>query len=66
MDKEIALILAEMLIKQDDTTEQVKVIVAQVNGLATEVKGLTTEVKGLTEQAVETNSILRDFMGTSV
>lgn len=29
MDKELALIIAEMLIKQDETTEQVKVVAEQ-------------------------------------
>ena len=50
MDK--ALIIAEMLIKQDETTDQVKEVVIKVNNLTSEVK--------------ETNSILRDFMGISV
>ena len=59
MDKEIALIIAEMLIKQDETTEQVKEVVNQVNGLTIEVKGLSAGLK-------ETNNILRDFMGVSV
>jgi hypothetical protein len=52
MDKEIALIIAEMLIKQDETTGQVKEVVSRVDGLTAEVK--------------ETNNILRDFMSISV
>jgi hypothetical protein len=59
MDKEIALIIAEMLIKQDETTEQVKEVATQVKEVITHVNGITIEVK-------ETNSILRDFMGISV
>lgn len=52
MDKELALIIAEMPIKQDETT-------AQLRNVASEVKTVAAEVK-------ETNSILKDFMAISV
>ncbi len=52
MDKEIALIIAEILIKQDETTAQVSNVAIQINNVTTEVK--------------ETNSILKDFMAISV
>ena len=38
MDKEIALLIAEMLIKQDETTGQVKEVVSWVDGLTARLK----------------------------
>ena len=52
MDKEIALIISEMLIKQDETTAQ--------------IKDLTINVQNATTQIKETNNILKDFVGLSV
>jgi len=59
MDKELALIIAEMLIKQDDTTSQVKEVTVQLKDVVAQVNEVATLQK-------ETNSILRDFMGISV
>ncbi|WP_299285587.1 hypothetical protein [uncultured Mucilaginibacter sp.] len=52
MDKELALIIAEMLIKQDETNAQVKNVGERVDNVALELK--------------ETNIILKDFMAISV
>ena len=52
MDKELALIIAEMLIKQDETNAQVKNVGERVDNVALELK--------------ETNIILKDFMAMSV
>jgi len=43
MDKELALIIAEMLIKQDETTTQLKEVV-------TEVKDIVVYLNQLTDQ----------------
>ncbi|MEX8546927.1 MAG: hypothetical protein V5804_04925 [Mucilaginibacter sp.] len=52
MDKELALIITEMLIKQDETTAEVKNVGERVDNVAIELK--------------ETNTILKDFMALSV
>ena len=48
-----------MLIKQDETTNQVKEVADQVKEVTIHVDRIAVEVK-------ETNSILREFMGVSV
>ena len=52
MDKELALIISEMPIKQDETTAQ--------------IKETNSQIKGTNAQIKETNNILRDFMELSV
>lgn len=59
MDKELALIIAEMLIKQDETTAQLKTVSEGIKIVSEDVKTVTTELK-------ETNIILKDFMAISV
>lgn len=59
MDKELALIIAEMLIKQDETTAQMKEVNAQLKKNAKQTLEITSLV-------TETNGILRDFMGISI
>jgi len=73
MDKEVALILAELLIKQDETTSQIKEVASEVKDVVKHVNILTTAVNNLTISSNktisvlnETNSILREFMGVSV
>ena len=73
MDKELALIIAEMLIKQDETTTQLKEVVTEVkdivvylNQLTDQGENLTAHVNTLNTSTQETNAILREFMGISV
>lgn len=59
MDKELALILAEILIKQDENTAQIK----ELNAQQKETNGALKETNSALQ---ETNNILKDFMGVSV
>ena len=45
MDKELPLIISEMLIKQDETTSQIKEVASQVKEVVTQVEEVTTQVK---------------------
>ncbi len=63
MDKEFALIIAEMLIKQDETTAQLKNVAARVDTVAERVDNLAERV---VVELKESNGILKDFMALSV
>ena len=73
MDKELALIIAEMLIKQDETTAQLKEhnqLIKETNNSIKETNNSIKETNNsLTETnnfLKETNDILKEFMGISV
>lgn len=59
MDKELALLLAEMLIKQDENTDQIKL-------LTDHARYTNDQLNVLTDHSLETNNILREFMSVSV
>ena len=66
MDKELALIIAEMLIKQDETTAQLKEhnqLIKETNNSIKETNNSLTETNNFLK---ETNDILKEFMGISV
>lgn len=69
MDKELALIIAEILIKQDETTAQLKSVAARVDNVVAEVNnvvvgvdnvavGVNNVVVGVNKVAVEVNNVV--------
>lgn len=61
MDKELALIIAEMLIKQDETTAQLKEVSIQVKEVTTHVKEVTTQVKEVVTEVKDVVSYLNQI-----
>jgi len=58
MDKELALIISEMLIKQDETTAQIKETTAQIK----ETNSILTDFMGMSVKQWEQQQIFNELM----